>query len=231
VFLSYTASNCIVFSQYVLFACGVEAPREIVRKGLAVALLSAVTVVHGCFRKLGVQIQNVLGWLKIGLIVFMILSGIYVVLFRPVPEHIDAASWPDDFWTGSVWNWGIISTALFKVFYSYSGLDNANNVLNEVKDPVRTLSSVSLTALVTTCVLYLLINVAYFMVVPIDTIKSSGELVGALFFQGVFGAHLGGKLLPFAIALSAAGNVMVASFAQVSLRPPNHMLLPSDSAI
>jgi len=217
VFLGFTASNCIVFSQYVLFAFGVEQPSEVLRKGLAAGLLTVVCVIHGGFRGLGIKIQDFLGWLKIGLVAFMILSGLYVVATgrRPEAPAEQAASQWEDLWRDSNWNWGIISTALFKVFYSYAGLENANNVMNEIKDPVRTLRSASLTALATSCLLYLLINVAYFMVVPADIIKSSGELVGALFFQGVFGQRVGGVLLPLAVALSSAGNVMVVTFALV----------------
>ncbi|CAK7205834.1 hypothetical protein SEUCBS139899_008613 [Sporothrix eucalyptigena] len=224
VFLGFTASNCVVFSQYVLFAAGVEKPSEFLRKGLAVGLLTAVTIVHSCFRATGVRIQNVLGWIKVGLVVFMILSGIFVVLRRAGgDDRVEGATtttttttrdlW-DGLWTGSNWNWGVISAALFKVFYSYTGLENANNVLDEVKDPVRTLRSVTTAALVTSCCLYLLINVAYFLVVPLDTIMGSGELVGALFFQNVFGRQIGGVFLSLAIALSAVGNVMVARVKQ-----------------
>ena len=223
--LGFTASNCVVFSQYVLFALGVQEPSEYLRKGLAVGVLTSITIVHGCFRKTGIRIQNFLGWIKVGLIVFMILSGLYVVVVRPrdsSPESIRSpqpfSSW-ESLWDGSEWSWGVISTSLFKVFYSFAGLENANNVLNEVKDPVRTLRSVSLTALTTACVMYLLINVAYFLVVPIDAIKSSGELVAALFFRGVFGEYVGGKILPLAVALSAFGNVMVVTFAMVCLLP------------
>lgn len=227
VLLGFTASNCIVFSEYVLFAAGAENPSDGLRKGLAVALLSAVTIVHGCFRRAGVAVQNALGWLKVGLVIFMILSGLYaVVAFGPEPGGGEPGlpSLIHDPWQGSVWNWGVIATALFKVFYSFAGLENANNVLNEVRDPVRTLRSVSLTALATSALMYLLINLAYLFVVPVDVIKSSGELVGALFLERVFGHHLGGRILPLAIALSAAGNVMVVAFAMVRLLlpPPFH---------
>lgn len=218
--LGFTASNCVVFSQYVLFAAGVEEPAEWVRKGVAVGLLTVITIIHGVFRSFGVRIQNFLGWIKVGLIVFMILSGLYVVILRPrgsapgVSTTYAVDDW-DDLWRGSNWNWGVVSTSLFQVFYSYAGLENANNVLNEVKDPVRTLRFVSISALVTACVLYLLTNVAYFIVVPVEEIKASGELVAALFFERVFGGNVGGKILPLAVALSAAGNVMVVAFAMV----------------
>lgn len=52
---------------------------------------------------------------------------------------------------------------------------------------------------------------------PLDDIKNSGELVAALFFERVFGDHLGKILLPLAIATSAAGNVMVVTFSHVSV--------------
>ncbi|KAF5016482.1 hypothetical protein F66182_11824, partial [Fusarium sp. NRRL 66182] len=85
--------------------------------------------------------------------------------------------------------------------------------MNEVKNPVRTLRGVSLAALLTSCLLYMLANVAYFLVVPLDEIKQSGELVAALFFERAFGPAWGRTFLPLMIAVSAAANVMVVTFA------------------
>lgn len=219
VLLGFTASNCVIFSQYVLFAAGQDAANDMSRKGLAAGLLSAVTIVHAVVPKFGVKLQNFLGWIKIGIIIFMVLCGSYVVLIRPETKSsvdVERLISFEKLWENSNWNWGVVCTALFKVFYSYAGLDNVSNVLNEVKDPVRTLRSVTLTALFTSCALYFLINVAYFLVVPLDEIKGSGELIAALFFQRIFGENVGRKVLPLAVALSAVGNVMVVAFAMVS---------------
>ncbi|KAL7799254.1 amino acid permease domain-containing protein [Trichoderma ceciliae] len=220
VFLGFTASNCVIFSRYVLFSFGVENASVWIGKGLAVVLLVAVTAIHAVTPKAGIKIQDFLGWIKVGIIVFMIFAGLYVVVFQPTLDtssRKSPLSW-DHLWDDSVWNWGVISTSLFKVFYSYAGLDNVSNVLNEVKDPVRTLRSVTLTALVTSCAMYTLINVAYFIVVPIDEIKGSGELIAALFFQRVFGEQVGRKILSLAVALSAVGNVFVVAFAMARLK-------------
>ncbi|GKT46326.1 low-affinity methionine permease [Colletotrichum spaethianum] len=215
VLLGFTASNCIVFSEYLLFAVGGENPSDFLRKGLAVALLTAVTTIHGCFPRFGVKLQNLLGWIKVGLVVFMIFSGLYVILFRPPTESARSTSaivsW-GNLWEDTNWNWGVIATSLFKVFYSYSGLDNANYVLNEVKDPVRTLRSVTTAALITACGLYTLTNVAYFLIVPAEEIKESGELIAALFFARTFGEGVGKTILPLAVALSAGANVLVVAF-------------------
>ncbi|KAI9163866.1 methionine permease [Paramyrothecium foliicola] len=220
VLLGFTASNCIIFSQYVLFAFGVDDASDFLRKGLGVGLLTVITIIHSCFPKAGIRIQNYLGWMKIGIVALMIFSGLYVLLFRPdtgTASVRNQLSW-DQLWLDSVWNWGTISTAFFKVSYSFSGLDNVSNVLNEVKNPIRTLKSVTTAALVTACGMYFLINVAYFLVVPIEEIKDSGELVGALFFERIFGPNFGRIALPLAVALSTVGNVMVVSFAMARIK-------------
>ncbi|KAF7503329.1 hypothetical protein GJ744_003972 [Endocarpon pusillum] len=220
VLLGFTASNCIVFAKYTLFAIRVQ-PTDPMTKLLAVGLLTAITLVHGCFYRTGILIQNVLGWVKVVLIVLMILTGFFVVLFRAQTLNNAFSSanitfW-DDLWKDSNWAWNNLSTAFFKVFYSYAGLSNINNVLNEVKDPIRTLKSVGPAALLTACIMYLLVNVAYLAVVPLEEVKQSRELIAALFFERVFGTGFGSVFLPLAIALSAAGNVMVVTFALARL--------------
>lgn len=219
VLLGFTASNCIVFSQYFWFALDIE-PDAFSKKLLALVLLTAVTVIHGCWYRAGIRLQNFLGWIKVALVLFMVVSALYVVLARPGQQDASGAmanlrSW-DDLWDGSDWSFGTLATSLFKVFYSYAGLGNLSNVMNEVKNPVRTLKTVSVTALVTACLLYLLANLAYFAVVPIEEIKASGQLIAALFFERTFGPQIGRRVLPLAVALSAAGNVMVVTFALVS---------------
>jgi amino acid transporter len=228
ILLGFTASNCIVFGEYILFAAGVRST-EVKQKGLALGLLTAITVVHGCFLRTGIRIQNFLGWVKVGLVGFMALTGLYVVVFgiRAVEAKTtglpkQTLSW-DGLWKHSNWGWGTLSTAIFKVSYSYAGLGNVNNVLNEVKDPVRTLKTVGPAALFTAMILYVLVNFAYFSVVPLEEVKESGELIAALFFERVFGQNFGRVVLPLAIAVSAAGNVMVVTFTLVSF--PFHSIL------
>lgn len=115
---------------------------------MGIGLLTTIVVIHSCFLKTGVFIQNVLGWVKIKLAIFMVFTSLFVVLFRR-KEEIDSTINIGHIWDGSVWNWGIISTAMFKVLYSVVGLSNLNNVLNEVKISIKTLKLAALTALVT----------------------------------------------------------------------------------
>ena len=215
VVLGFSASNCIVFGEYVLAALDVEAT-PFRQRTLAVGLLTAITIMHGCFLKTGIWIQNALAWVKIGLMAFMAILGV-VALFLPQTssrQNAEALSLPRLF-EGSNWDLVVLSTAFFKVVYSFAGYDNVNNVLNEVQNPVRTLKTMAPTALLTVAFFYLMINIAYFIVVPLKEIKNSGELIAALFFEKIFGASVGSTILPILVAISGAGNVMVVTFALV----------------
>lgn len=220
VLLGFTASNAIVFGQYTLFALHIE-PTAFSQRLLAVGMLTVITFIHGCFLKTGILIQNALGWVKILVMGSMVFAGLATFLFHTAPPSnsaptVNLLSW-DEIWRDSNWRWGVVSTAIFKVSYSYAGLGNVNNVMNEVKDPVRTLKTVGPAALLTICIFYLLLNLAYFMVMPLDEIRESGELIAALFFQKLFGESVGRTILPLLIAISAFGNVMVVTFTLVSL--------------
>ncbi|MCJ1276031.1 hypothetical protein MMC21_003836 [Puttea exsequens] len=212
VVLGFTASNCIVFGDYMLVALGMEVT-AFAQRTLAVGLLTAITIVHGCFLKTGIWIQNALAWVKIGLMAFMAILGV-VALFLPHTssrenaEVLSMARW----FRGSNWNIFALSTAILKVSYSFAGYDNVNNVLNEVKDPIRTLKTMAPTAMLTVAIFYLMLNIAYFIVVPLEEITNSGELIAALFFEKIFGASLGSTILSVLVAVSAAGNVMVVTF-------------------
>ena len=54
------------------------------------------------------------------------------------------------------------ATATFKVLFAYSGWSNANYVLNNVRNPVRTLMIAGPLGLGICATLYLLANIAYF---------------------------------------------------------------------
>jgi amino acid transporter len=69
------------------------------------------------------------------------------------------------------------ATAMFKVLYSYSGWQTANYVLNDVKNPVRTLKIAGPLALGITATLYIFANIAYFAFVPPNVPDKFGPMI------------------------------------------------------
>ena len=182
VVLGFTASNCIVFGEYMLVAFGKEVT-PFRQRMLATSLLTTITVVHGCFMRTGIVVQNIFAWVKIALMASMAVMGIVTPFLPRHVTHEDADIGSNGgLLAGSNWELVALSTAIFKVSYSFAGYDNVNNVLNEVKNPVRTLKTMAPSALLTVAIFYLMINAAYFLVVPLDEINHSRELIAALFF-------------------------------------------------
>ena len=119
-------------------------------------------------------------------------------------------------WHGSDWRWQSLSRGLLRVCSAYHGVDNANMVLNEVRDPVGMLRYVVPLALATALGLYLLVNLAFFSVVALEVIKERGELAAHDFFARIFGAGLGAEISSLLISCCIAGNVMAGVFSMVS---------------
>jgi amino acid transporter len=211
VLLGFTASGCIVFASNIIVAAGHTAT-EWAERGIAVGVIVFVTVLHTIFPGQGVQVMNLLGSVKIIILIFIVVTG-WVVLSGGVSSVPDPhASFRNSF-AGSVTSSGPYATALFKVLNSYTGWNNAAYVLNEVKRPVRTLKIAGPLGLGICGVLYLLANVAYFSVATPAEIETSGVTVASFFVKRVFG-HTAQRVISVFVALSAFGNVLTVTFAQ-----------------
>ncbi|PLB47355.1 amino acid transporter [Aspergillus steynii IBT 23096] len=202
-----TANNSIMFGEYVMHGLSPH-PSDSARKTATLSLLLVSAILHGLFLRPGLHVQNALGWCKIATLLFMFLTAVGTVLWRS--PSMPASS--TDIWEGFSWGWETVSLALFKVQYAYAGVENANNVLDEVPDPIRMLKRVMPLAILSACLLYILLNVAFFLVLPLDEMRDSGEMAAAVFFDRLFGEHVGRILISFLIAISVAGNVMVGIF-------------------
>ncbi|RMZ78328.1 hypothetical protein DV738_g3885, partial [Chaetothyriales sp. CBS 135597] len=211
ILLGFTAQGCIVFASNIIVAAGRTAT-EWEKRGIAIAVIVFVTLLHTFFPKLGVQGMNAVGVIKIVVLLFIVVTG-WVVLGGGVSRIEDPHANFHDAFSGSVKSGNVYATALFKVLNSYAGWSNAAYVLNEVRNPVRTLKIAGPLGLATCGTLYILANVAYFSAATPEELSSSGITVGSFFMLKVFGTAAQ-KALSVLIAISALGNVMTVTFAQ-----------------
>ena len=129
----------------------------------------------------------------------------------------------NDPWAESSLNGNALATAFVKTHFAFVGWNNAFNVLGEVRDdPVRTVRNSGRIALGLVSALFLLTNVAYVAAIPKDDIKQSGQLVGALFFQRIFGESWAAKILPVMVIFSCLGNIVCALTCSLSFSELDH---------
>ncbi|KAI0090104.1 amino acid transporter [Irpex rosettiformis] len=207
--LGFTASGCIVFANNILISAGHEATRWVVR-GIGIGVIVFVTLLHGFTPRLGLYVMNFLTIFKIAILLFVVVSG-WAVLAGHTRIEDPHANFRHAF-AGSSQSSNNYATATFKVLGAYSGWTNVNYVLNNVKNPVRTLKIAGPLGLCICAVLYLLANVSYFAAASKQEILHSGVTVASLFFGKVFG-HTAQRALSVFVALSAIGNVMTITFA------------------
>ena len=106
---------------------------------------------------------------------------------------------------------GALVVAFQAVIWTYYGYLDAGKIAEEVVDPGRNLPRIFLGGIAIVTVLYLLLNVAYFQVLPFDQIAGS-KLVAADVMAVLFGSGAGALFAALALLVVLAslnGNIFV----------------------
>ncbi|KAG5643288.1 hypothetical protein DXG03_001255 [Asterophora parasitica] len=209
VLLGWAAGNSLVFGEYILLAANVE-PKRWTLRAVGFACITFALLLHGTALKWGLRLQNVLGVLKIIVLLFVIVTG-----FVALGGHMKIDK-PHNFtnaFEGTTASASSFCLSLYSVIWSYIGFSNVNYALSEVKDPKRTVRIAGPLAIGVVTVLYMLANIAYFAGASKEEITSSGRLVAALLFRNVYGPRAE-RALSALVALSALGNVLSVIFSQ-----------------
>lgn len=211
-FLGWAAGNSIVTGEFLLNAAGKEITQWNSR-AIGLGVITFAFLINSIHVKSGLILLNILGMIKIVVILFISVTG-WVALAGGIKinNFEDPHNFTDAFKGVAPTGFGVVN-ALYNVIWSYIGYSNANYALGEIKNPVRVLKIAAPSALLSITVLYILVNIAYFAVVPAEEIRNSGRIVAASFFKCVFGDK-GDKAASVLVALSTLGNVLAVTFAQ-----------------
>jgi amino acid transporter len=117
--LGFTAAGCIVFASNMVVAAN-KKPTDWEERGIAIAVIVFVTLLHTFFPGAGVRTMNVVGLIKIFTLLFIIVTG-WVILGGGVKSIPDPHASFRDAFKGSATSGNLYATALFKVLNSYAG--------------------------------------------------------------------------------------------------------------
>ncbi|CAG7927736.1 unnamed protein product [Penicillium olsonii] len=202
----------IVLAQYLFKLADSEAtPWKL--KGVAVASYTVAVLVLAFNTRWSLRLANAIGLIKLITLVFIGITGL-VVLGGHTSIKDPKANFRNAFdGTGAATVYGT-TNALTKVWFSYAGYENAFNVVNEVRNPTRTLRWSAPLSLGVTATLYVLANIAYFSAASKEEVIASKVVAAGLFFEKVFGTSGAASALNFLICLSAFGNLLAVLIGQ-----------------
>jgi APA family basic amino acid/polyamine antiporter len=178
----------------------------------AMALILSLAAVNYCGVKLGGEVQVGVTAVKVGLILFIIVAG---VGFGHAVGHADRAAGG----TGPLTVPGFFG-ALVAALWAYDGWNNVSMVASEIRRPQRNLPLALIWGTVAVIGIYLLANLAYFLVLPAAEVAASPRVAADMMrrvlgeggasavsmaamisiFAALNGSILSGSRVPYAMA-------------------------------
>lgn len=169
---------------------------------MAIGITVFLTIVNLFGVKVGGWMANIFTGAKLAGLAAIILAGVFYC--RPEAAAANATS---EFAHASPTNWfSAFAAAFVGVLWSYGGFQHASYLAGETKDPQRTVPRAMILGATAVTLTYVLANIAYMRLLPIETIAQS-KTVAADAMSTVFPGA--GKVTAFLIVLSTFGTTAI----------------------
>ena len=202
---SATGAIATVFSEYFLRSIGYDpAANALATDYIAATAILGAGLLNIRGVELGATIAGLSTIAKFGALGFIVVAS-FLLGGRAGASvsHFTASS--------GTFESGLFGLALISVLWAYDGFADLSFAAGEVKDPQRTLPRAIITGTVAIVAIYMLANVAYLYVNPIERIAKS-PLVAADTLQAIFG-QIGVVLVSVVVTISALGALIAVMLA------------------
>ena len=194
------SAGVAAWSFHLPFIGDVAPLKEIGIKGLAAALILLLTAINYVGVRFGGHVQNIFTVAKVAAMLLLVLGSFWLPTGGAVANFTTPSA--EIHLSGLALVAGIVA-ALQGAFWAYDGWNKLTYIAGEVKEPQRNIPLVLLWGMLIVTAIYLLMNVAYAYVLPIDQMAKS-KLVAAEVAERCFAG--GGRWIAAAVMVSTFGT-------------------------
>lgn len=218
-FSAAIASLALATGEYILPFIGVEngilfslgSIDITIHKAIAFSIIAIIAIVQIGGVKLGGTVQNILTFLKLGMIIFFICS----------PMFVSDIEWSENSLSPSENSWDTIFSlpfagALVWVMFSYSGWNASSYIVGHLKEPKKTLPYSLLVGTLIVAILYVSLNVMFMKVAGFEELAGRVDIANIV-AEKIYGERIALLFsLVFSLALVAGINAMFISGPRVT---------------
>ncbi|XP_015181592.1 PREDICTED: Y+L amino acid transporter 2 [Polistes dominula] len=202
------AITALTFAQYILQPAWPDCEPSYEAVRLLAAVVTCLLTAINCYNvKWATRVQDIFTGTKIFALIIIMVAGFWWLC----TGHTDNFRQP---MAGTNTQPGYIALAIYSGLFSYSGWNYLNFVTEELKEPYKNLPRAICISLPLVTVIYVLANVAYFVVLTQDEILASNA-VAVTFGNKLLGVM--SWIMPFFVACSTFGALNGAIFASSRL--------------
>lgn len=206
------AAAAAIFSTQFLNLFGVDKKYSILIGACAATTVTGLNLLGS---KASGRIQTVATICKLIPIIAIIVFG----LLQPNPTTIELFSSSSS--STSSTPLAALGAAMLAAMYGYDGWSNVGTIAGEMKNPKKDLPRAILYGLLVITAIYLLINVAYLLTMPMEQIAGNGNVPNDVATK-LFGPK-GGKIITIGIMISVYGTMN--GFTMTAIRVPYAMAM------
>lgn len=198
------AAVAMAFATYLFPGAG-----QAIANALACGVILCFTLLHYHSLRCGIQVQNGLTLIKVGIIVTLVVAAF--VAGRGDLSHFETGIWADDLFSINS------AVALIFISFAYSGWNAACYLGGEIHDPEYNLPRALAIGTVTVTILYLALNGVFLYALPPQEMAGRTD-IGTLAATALFGPTAGRWLgLAIAVGLLSVLSAMIMTGPRVYL--------------